>query len=352
MHADAIPTPEHFAQGRSFAARRFAFDDQEHKAVKAMMRISASAAALALVKGGRLRPLPNPDGQPSPGEYPKAPVDPFELLRHETGLPSLPSIYAELQGVIAAPGTSASDVARVISRDTSLTAFLLRLVNSAFFSFPSQIETISRAVTLVGTSQLTTLAMGATVMKLFSHIPDELVSMETFWRHSIATGILARNLAARSGEKDPERLFVAGLLHDVGLLVMYQSIPDACRIVHTFIRDHGAILHTAEMNILGFDHAMLGGIMLRKWNLPYPLVNAVLRHHTPDKSERHLEPALVHIANNLAGATDSAASGEPFIQPLNLIAWEATGLTPQDLEAAARESENQIHEACQAMLSA
>ncbi|MBU1002282.1 MAG: HDOD domain-containing protein [Proteobacteria bacterium] len=352
MHTPATPTPEYFALGRSFAALRFSFDDPRHKAVDTLRRLCATATAHALARGELLPPLPAPDRQPSPGEYPKAPVDPFELLRHEMGLPSLPTIYAELQEVIAAPGTSAGNVAHVISRDTGLTASLLRLVNSSFYSFPSQIETISRAVTLVGTAQLTTLAIGTTVMKLFSDIPDELVSMETFWRHSIATGILARNLARRAGEKDPERLFVAGLLHDVGLLMMYQAIPDKCRLVHSFVRDHGAILHSAEMNILGFDHAMLGGMMLRKWNLPYPLVNAVLRHHTPDKSEEHLEPTLVHIANNLAGALDGTAHGEPFIQPLNIIAWDATGLTSEDLEATALESETQINEACQAMLNA
>ncbi|BBD10066.1 HDOD domain-containing protein [Desulfovibrio ferrophilus] len=350
MYTDSTPTPEQFDLGRSFAARRFAFCDTNHAAVKTLFNICATYAAHGLAQGKHIPDLPAPDEQPGPSQYPKAAADPFDLLRSEAGLPSLPTIYAELQDVIVKPAASTNDVAHVISRDTSLAAFLLRLVNSAFYSFPSQIETISRAVTLVGTSQLTTLAMGTTVMKLFSDIPDELVSMESSWRHSIATGILASNLARRIGETDPERLFVAGLLHDVGLLTMYQTIPDKSRLVHSFIREHGAILHTAEMNILGFDHAMLGGMMLRKWNLPFPLINAVLRHHTPDKSEKHIEPALIHIANTLAGAMDCSATGEPFIQPLNLIAWNATGLTPEDLKETARESETQIAEACQALL--
>jgi len=352
MKSNSQPTTEQFDLGRAHALRRYAFGDPDgHDASRALVRLCGAYAAHSLARDRALSPLPEPESHPAPGDYPTAVVDPFELLRAESGLPSLPAVHAELGRVISNPQSSAEDVARVIRRDTGLAASLLRLVNSSFYSFPSQIETISRAVTLVGTTQLANLALGTTVLGMFREIPKELVNMETFWRHSIATGILAGNLARRRGERDPERLFVAGLLHDVGLLMMYRTIPDKSLLVQRFIRERGALLHQAEMNILGFDHAMLGGMMLRKWNLPYPLVNAVLRHHTPDRGERHMEPALIHVANVMAAAMDNGPTGEPFIQPLNLVAWEATGLSPEDLSPAARESEEQIAEVCQALFA-
>lgn len=350
MQTNANPTSEQFDLGRDHAARRFAFGEHRHPAALAMERVCSTYSAHALAEGRPMIQLPDPGAHPAPGDYPTAPVDPFDLLRAEGALPTLPMIHSQLQRVVSDPESSAEDAARVISFDAGLTASLLRLVNSSFYGFPSRIETISRAVALVGTTQLTSLAMGTTVIGLFNDHPEDLINLERFWRHSVATGVLAGNLARRAGEREPERLFVAGLLHDVGLLLMYRAIPDECRRVQRFIRERGALLHQAEMNILGFDHAMLGGMMLRKWNLPYPLVNAVLRHHSPDRSPGHAEPALIHVANVLAASMDSAPGGEPFIQPLNIPAWEATGLAPDDLDQAARESEEQIAEACRALL--
>ena len=127
-------------------------------------------------------------------------------------IPSLPMIFTRIDEAVNNPRSSLADIGRIISEDSSLTARLLKIVNSAFYSFPSKIETISRAVTVVGTQQLRDLALATSVMKLFQGIPPDLINMEAFWKHSIACGVAARVLAAHKREANIERFFVAGIL--------------------------------------------------------------------------------------------------------------------------------------------
>ena len=127
------------------------------------------------------------------------------------------------------PDASAAEIGDVISEDPALTARLLKIVNSAFYGFPSRIETVSRAITIVGTLELLDLILAASVVKAFSGIPSELVDMDQFWEHSLYTGVTARVLAGRHRAPDTERYFVAGLLHDIGALVLYRQLPRQSR---------------------------------------------------------------------------------------------------------------------------
>ena len=123
-----------------------------------------------------------------------------DLLKGVVSVSSLPGVYLRLSNVVGDPRSSASDVGRVIADDPGLTARLLRLVNSAMYGFPSKIETVSRAISIVGTQQLQDLALATSVIRLFANMPQELVTMESFWRHSVACGVAARALAGRRRE--------------------------------------------------------------------------------------------------------------------------------------------------------
>lgn len=259
-------------------------------------------------------------------------IDPLDILRREQQLPSLPQVFMELQQAINSPKTSATDLAEIISQDPGLTAFLLRMVNSAFYSLPMQIDTISRAVTVVGVKQLSTMAVGTSVMNLFKDIPPEIVDMERFWMHSIACGLVARGLCRVTGKGDPERAFVAGLLHDIGQLVFFKTKPDRAAQLISEARRRDELLFNAEADLIGFDHATLGGMLLRKWNFPYVLVAAVLEHHNPKKNQKEAEPGLVHCAETITTGLGIGSSGEFYVQPPNPEAWAALGITPDQLE--------------------
>ncbi|WP_432737976.1 HDOD domain-containing protein [Maridesulfovibrio sp. FT414] len=260
-----------------------------------------------------------------------APVDPVSLIRAEIKLPSLPQVFIELRQVINDPSSSASDVAKVISRDTALSAFLLRMVNSAFYNFPSQIDTISRAVAVIGTRQLSTLALGTSVMDMFRGLPTDIIDLELFWRHSFSCGIIASELSRTLKQGSPEKCFVAGLLHDIGRPVLMMTLPDRAVAATAISRNKQAQLHKAERLVTGFNHAELGGMLLRKWNLPFSLVTAVLYHHNPTKAAKTPEAMFVFFANIIAKTMGIGGGGDFFIRNIKSERWEEYGLTPERL---------------------
>jgi putative nucleotidyltransferase with HDIG domain len=333
---------------RGYAKQRFALTDSGHPAVAAMIELSVSAAQ-ALMESGEPLPEAPKARTTEPPAGPKTPMDPIEMLRREIPLPSLPQVFEELNRALGDDSTSAGEIAAIVSRDTGLSAMLLRLVNSAFYSFPSQIDTITRAVALVGLKQIGALALGGSAMSLFPKIPDKYMDVRTFWRHSVAVGLLARGLAERVNYDDPERMFVAGLLHDVGRLALVNGMPEKAMETIDMARGQGMLLYEAERALLGFDHAKLGGIMLRKWNLPYGLVNAVLHHHDPEQAKAVIEPSLTHVADALACAVMLCPYGEPLVPPIDPEAWETLGLEPEDLIAAANASMRTFEETWQAL---
>ena len=258
-------------------------------------------------------------------------IDPVSLLRSEVKLPSLPQIFIEMRQVINDPSSSASDVARVISQDTALSAFLLRMVNSAFYSFPSQIDTISRAVAVIGTKQLSTLALGTSVMDMFKGLPTDIIDLELFWRHSFACGIIASELSKMFKQGSPEKCFVAGLLHDIGRPVLMMALPDRAVAATAISRNKKALMYKTERLVTGFDHAKLGGMLLRKWNLPFSLVTAVLYHHSPSKAAKSPESMYVYFANIIAKSFGIGGGGDFFIRDINNDRWEEQGLNPEKL---------------------
>lgn len=258
-------------------------------------------------------------------------VDPLSLLGSDIKLPSLPQVFIELRQVINDPGSSAADVAKVISQDTALSAFLLRMVNSAFYSFPSQIDTISRAVAVIGTKQLSTLALGTSVMDMFKDLPADIIDLELFWRHSFACGIIASELCRMLKQGSPEKAFVAGLLHDIGRPVLMMALPEQAVAATAISRNKKALMFKAERVVTGFDHAELGGMLLRKWNLPFSLVTAVLYHHNPVKASKKPESMHVFFANVIAKTMGIGGGGDFFIRNIKSERWKEHGLDPERL---------------------
>ncbi len=273
-----------------------------------------------------------------------------DLLKGVVSVASLPGVYLRLSGVVADPRSSSADVGRVIAEDPGLTARLLKLVNSAMYGFPSRIETVSHAISIVGTAQLQDLALATSVIRLFASMPQELVTMESFWRHSVACGVAARALASRRREVNVERFFVAGLLHDIGRPIMYMQVPDEARAAVTRSRETGEPLYLVEHTLLGFDHSHVGHALLDQWKLPPSLREAVAQHHFPDRASRFpVETAVVHVADLIANALRFGSSGEPGIPPLHQKAWDTIGVPATVLADIIREVEEHYETAVQVM---
>ena len=277
---------------------------------------------------------------------------PRDLLRGYVEVSSLPMIHLRLEEAINNPKKSMSDIAKIIREDPGLTARLLRIVNSAFYNFPSRVETISQAVTIVGTQQLSALALATSVMKMFKGLPEDLVSMDSFWRHSIACGLAARFIGTLLREANAERFFVAGMLHDIGRLVMYTKLTEPSREILTTAKAQQQLLYEAERERLGFTHAVVGGVLLQTWKLPTSLEEIVMYHHNPKAATRFpVETAVVHLADIIAHAMDLGSSGEVFVPPLDSEAWERLNLSPSVLGSIEEQLDRQYQDSLHTMLA-
>lgn len=267
---------------------------------------------------------------PETGIRDALPLETAELwLKDSSSLVSPPDICIKIFELMETNQASAQSLGSVISRDPSLTARLLRIVNSSFYGFPHRIDTVSRAVTVIGVSELYNLVVTVSAITSFSRIPNFIVNIDTFWRHSVSCGILARELARQCRVLHPERLFVAGILHDIGSLVMYHRAPDQIKNLLLAAQGNETILQHLEHKEFGFSHADIGGMLLSRWQLPKLLQEAVQLHHDPDAAqEARLEAAIIHIADALANRSEQGAfyampSPDLFVDD---EAWKITGL--------------------------
>lgn len=270
----------------------------------------------------------------------------MELVAGSVKLASPPLVYGRLMEVLAHPRAGATDIARVIAEDSGLTARLLRVVNSAFFGFPQQVHEVSQAVRVVGTTQIRDLALATSVMSVFDHIPRDSVDLDSFWRHSLACGVTARAIAQRRGEHNVERFFVAGVLHDVGHLILYAEAGAEEAEAIALARRSGRPLHECEREVLGYDHTQVGRALLDRWSLPPALRDAVAYHHQPARATRApVDAAAVHVAEVTVHALGMGRTGEEAIPPFDPWAWETLGLEAGAFPSVVDEAEHQLEAA-------
>jgi putative nucleotidyltransferase with HDIG domain len=223
-----------------------------------------------------------------------------EQLVYEVGeLVSLPRAYQRINEMLEDPRYGPTDIGRVIAHDPALTARVLRIVNSAYYRFPTKIDNIPLAITVLGTRALRELVLATSVASAFDKINTRLVDVADFWHHSIYCGILARLLSRRLKRGQSEQLFVAGLLHDLGKLVIYHRLPAEASTILSRFAEADMPLYMIEREVLGFDHAAVGAALLEHWELPEVFRQTTAFHHAPEQASFADETALIHVANAL-----------------------------------------------------
>jgi len=240
---------------------------------------------------------------------------------------SPPVIYLKLQKALSDPDVSFGDFSDIISADPNLAARLLRITNSSFYRFDAKVETITHALSIVGMDQVTELALGAIMVQHFKGISKDLVSMHSFWMHSIGCGLAARTIAKNMDERHVEPYYIAGMLHDVGSLIIYKEVPEKAQEILTRCKNEGLPQSTVEEEVLGFTHAQVGAIVFSKWGLPRSLIEAVQFHHYPSRAEEHpLYPTIVHLGDIIAYKMNLGTGGEPGIPELDASAVRRVGI--------------------------
>lgn len=223
-------------------------------------------------------------------------------------LPACPSIMASLLRAINDPDSTASDLAHSISADQGLTVRVLRTINSAFYGLPRPVRSVEEAVFRLGFREISSLVLGLQMSDLYKVASELTVSGEALWRHCLLVAITGKRISKRTRIHKPEEIFTAGILHDIGKLMLFLHDTAAARGVYASgLR--GSPLLEEERNALGFDHASLGGVMLRKWDIPEELARLVENHHNEQAMVSDKAVALLIAADALSYAVKRDKDG-------------------------------------------
>ncbi|MEW5725963.1 MAG: HDOD domain-containing protein [Thermodesulfobacteriota bacterium] len=263
--------------------------------------------------------------------------DAKKQIKRIKNLPTVPGIVQKISKMVENPETSAADVGRLISQDQVLSAKVLRMANSAFFGMSRRISSITQALVILGFDVVKGLVLTSSVFEMVKK------SMAGLWEHSIGCAAAAGVVAKRLGRDDAEEVLVAGLLHDLGKVVLTLQLPEETAEVLARAEQKGLSFYEAEREILEFNHGDVGLWLAEHWNLPEVLAEPMHRHHEPERAR--LAPdqtAIVHLADILVRAAGFGYSGDKFVPPLSPAAWDRLGLKTADFPALLEDLEPKL----------
>ncbi len=259
-----------------------------------------------------------------------------QLASNVTKLVSFPDVAFAIDEAINDEQSSATDIGSLILSDPALTAAVLRVANSAMFNVAGEVDSIDRAVSLVGMRELRDIVFGIYATETFEGIPNSLISVEDFWNHSLNCAAAAQCIGRLARIRNAESLFTAGLLHDVGQLAMFSQDPEKSREVLSMALDSdtdGMLPYLAEKDVFGYDHQAVGAAIARQWNFPDSLVYSIAHHHEPYECEEVTDTLLVvHIANSVAVLAELDSADPADGPPIDPRAIEALKLPDDFIE--------------------
>lgn len=253
-----------------------------------------------------------------------------ELVSGLAGLPSLPSLYVEIMAELNRPEPALDKIGESISKDLGITAKVLQIVNSPFFGLMQEVQSPARAVGLLGVDMVRAMVLSAGTFSKFKKVSAAGFSMEDLWQHGMQTAGFAKCIAqAHSCElKVEDAAFIAGLMHDIGKLVVAANRPEAYEGVLSRLAETGERFHQAEMAVYHADHALMGGYLLGLWGIPDEVLQAVAYHHDPQRSRDKGLTALtlVHVANAFSNQGAALADTDFEAMELDHIYLTAAGV--------------------------
>ena len=265
-------------------------------------------------------------------------LDQSQVIKHTLSkigdIATLPEITAQIIAAVDDPKSTARDLHEIIRNDPALATKILKVVNSAFYGLPGQISDIDRAIVLLGLSAVKNIAISASISRLFTaeKISDDF-SARDIWRHSVAVAVATRQFCGLIGKKAfVEEAFLAGLIHDLGLLIERQAYPDQLAEVIGEGAKGKRLFSEIENEVMGVDHQALGSALAAKWRFPRGLQIVMGYHHKIDNlsEENRLLPVMVYIADVLCCHDKIGFYLTAQGQPLDDLLLESVGLTESD----------------------
>jgi HD-like signal output (HDOD) protein len=261
------------------------------------------------------------------------------VLRHIDRMPSLSPTVAKIMQVANDPTSSANDLNKVISLDPVLAAKVLKLVNSAYFGFSDKVTSTVRAIVVLGLNTIKNLALSTAALETMSMKGQSAMNMDEFWKHVLGVGVTAKLIARRIGVNKNflEDYFLAGLMHDMGKIVLNRLNPVGYKKVITVCAEKGVDLQLVESRVFGINHAEIGGLLAEKWGLQNSLREAMAFHHYPDQAspENRQLVLAIYISNAFTKVHSVGVSGNTYIQELGEQGWADLGMRPEALQEMA-----------------
>ncbi len=252
-------------------------------------------------------------------------------------LPTLPTVVAKISRMVESTETSADELGKVISTDQVLAAKVLQLINSPIYGFPGRISSVTHGVVLLGFNVIKSLVLTASVFDIM------IEQMKGLWEHSIGCAAIAIRLARRFPSIDPEEVSTAGLLHDLGKVVISSQLPEEFQQIIACTEKEKTYIIECEREILGTDHASVIRWVVKDWNLPITLVEPILYHHNPSISRNApLQTAIVHLSDILVKAWGYGMSGDSYVPKLDETAWQRLGFSEKDIPILVSEAWEEI----------
>jgi putative nucleotidyltransferase with HDIG domain len=266
-----------------------------------------------------------------------------DLLANLKELPSLPVVVMELLSSIDQDDIDISVLAKKVSHDQALTAKTLRLANSSLYGLQVKVTTVQQAITFLGFQSTRNLITAAAITGCFADGKCPGFDDKAFWRHSIATAACAKVLARRM-RFNQDYAFTAGLLHDIGRLVLVSGYPALYQQVLLHRAEHDCALLEAERAVLGLDHVVAGMALAEHWQFSDTMRQAIAHHHDPEATGAGFLATIVHIADAIVHALDVAGEKEEQVPTVSTVAWNALGLSGEAYLHVFRETELQFAE--------
>lgn len=277
-----------------------------------------------------------------------------KLVSRIKSLPSLPSLYTEITAELRSPSGTIGRVGEIISKDVGMAAKILQMVNSAYFGMPHHVSSPSQAASLLGLDTIRTLVLSVHIFSGFRQSGQTNFSIENLWEHSLNTGAGAREMTKTelNDVKAVDDAFMAGVLHDVGKLIIATELPADYQKIVSLMETEKINMYEAELRLLGVSHADIGAYLLGLWGLPDPIVEAVCYHHSPSAypGDRFTPLTAVHVADciehELGGTNNNAALDYDYLQTMGktgqLDSWKklcresAQGMEENELQDTLR----------------
>lgn len=266
-----------------------------------------------------------------------------QVMQQVRDLPSLPVIVQDLLQSMNSEDADIHVITRKVSQDQALAAKVLRFANSSVYGAQSRVTTIQQAITLIGIDAVKQVATASSLHRIFPQDHSQSMNMMTLWRHSVATAVCARVLA-RHLHVNQDYAFTAGLLHDIGRLVLIVYFPEQYAKVLAYRDKQDCHLIEAERDILGIDYVTIGVALAEQWCFSESIRNAIAGHYRPENQKVHSLASIVHIANVTVRALDLAHQEHELVPPISQTSWDDLSLSEETWQHVFHETELMFEE--------